>query len=132
MRTLRNGSRKRFTADCDADSKYFISTTSHGDDIQYFDTMWDNVLLSTSKIPIAMILESLCKMRIRPSDQLQTVLDEQEFNQDRSMHSYQKMKTMVKRHIEQKIRTRIFQARNERIETGVLVRRCLQLPPRRQ
>ena len=47
---------------------------------------------------------------------------EQEINQDQSKPNYQKLKTMVKRHIDQKIQTRIFQARNERVETGVLVK----------
>ena len=35
--------------------------------------------------------------------------------------SYQKLKTMVNRQKDQKIRTRIFQVRKERIETGVSV-----------
>ena len=117
---------------------------------------------STGGVPNDCILGSLYKMRIRESDKLQTVLAvyEQEINQDRSRPSFQKLQTMVKRHIDQKIRTRNFQARNERIETRVLVktqrreecqcrkeirrtlsveskrtvfkRRCLQLPPRRQ
>ena len=47
---------------------------------------------------------------------------EQEINQHRSKPSYHKLKTMVKRQEDQKIRTRNFQARNERIETGVLVK----------
>ena len=37
------------------------------------------------------------------------------------MPSYQRLKTMVRRHIDQMIRTRNFKAQNERIETGVLV-----------
>ena len=44
----------------------------------------------------------------------------EEINQDRSKPSYQKLNTMVKRRMDQMIRTRNFQARNERIETGVL------------
>ena len=35
---------------------------------------------------------------------------------------YQKPKTMVKRHVDQKIRTRKFDASDERVETGVLVK----------
>ena len=38
------------------------------------------------------------------------------------MPSYQRLKTMVRRHIDQIIRTRIFRARNGRIETGVSVK----------
>ena len=38
------------------------------------------------------------------------------------MPSYQRLKTMVTRHIDQMIGTRNFKARNERIDTGVLVK----------
>ena len=73
---------------------------------------------------IFQILKSLYKMRIRVSDQLQTILAmyEQEIIENLSMPRYQKLKTMVKRLVDQKIRTRNFQTRNERIETGVLVK----------
>ena len=47
---------------------------------------------------------------------------EQEIDRDRAMPSYQRLNTMVRRHIVQMIRTRNFRARNERIETGVLVK----------
>ena len=51
-----------------------FSVTLHGDDIQEFDTRWDEVLLSMSKIPSDDFLESLYKMRIRESAQLKTVI----------------------------------------------------------
>ena len=51
-----------------------FSFTLHGDDIQDFDTRWDQGLLSTSEVPNDKILESLKKMQIRESDQLETVL----------------------------------------------------------
>ena len=44
------------------------------DKIQEFDTRWDEVLLSMTKIPSDDFLESLYKLRIRGSDQLKTVL----------------------------------------------------------
>ena len=55
--------------------------------------------------------------------QLQTVLAmyDQEIVRDRVMPSY-KLKTMARRHFDQMIRTRNFKARNERIETGMLVK----------
>ena len=40
-----------------------------------FDTRWDEVLLSMTKIPSDDILESLYKLRIRGSAQLKTVFD---------------------------------------------------------
>ena len=72
-----------------------------------------------SKIPSDDVLESLYKLRIRESDQLKTVLElyDLEIHQKISMHHYQKLKTMVKRNIDQKLRLRNFDARNERIET---------------
>ena len=51
-----------------------FSITLHGDDIQDFDTRWDQVVQSTSEVPNDKILESLYKMRIIESDQLRTVL----------------------------------------------------------
>ena len=40
---------------------------SHGDDVQGFDTRWDEVLLSTQRVPSDDIPESFYKMRIRGS-----------------------------------------------------------------
>ena len=96
----------------------------HGDDIQDFGTRWDDVLLTISDVPIDNIRVSLYKMRIQESDQLPAVfaMYEQEINQNLSNPSYQKLKTMMKRQKDQKFRTRKFQARNERIKRGVLVK----------
>ena len=46
----------------------------------------------------------------------------QELSRDRVTPSYQRLRNMVRQHIDQSIRTRNFKARNERIETGVLVK----------
>ena len=43
------------------------------DDIQEFDSKWDGILLSMTKIPPDDILEGLYKLRIRGSDKLKTV-----------------------------------------------------------
>ena len=51
-----------------------FSVTLHDDDIQEFDTRCHEVPLSMSKIPSNVILGSLCKLRIRESAQLNTVL----------------------------------------------------------
>ena len=61
------------------------------------------------------ILESLYKLRIRESAQLRTVLElyDMEIHQKISMPNYQKLKAMVKRSIDQKLRLRNFDARNE-------------------
>ena len=89
-----------------------------------FDTRWDRSVLSTGQALKDNILESLNNMRTRGSVQLQTVLTvyEQEIDQDRSKPSSQKLKTIVRRDIGQMIRTQNFKVRNERIETGILVK----------
>ena len=53
------------------------------DDVQEFDTRWDEVLLSIRQVPSDDILGSLFMIRIRGSDQLKTglALYEQEFEQ---------------------------------------------------
>ena len=71
----------------------FFSVTLHDDNLQEFDTRWDEVLLSMSKIPPDDILESLYKLRIRESTQLKTVLElyDMEIHQKISMPNYQKI-----------------------------------------
>ena len=100
-----------------------FSITLRNDDVQEFDSKLDGVLFSMTKIPPDDILESLYKLRIRESDQLKTVLElfDMEIHQKISMPDYQKSKRMVKRIIDQKLRSRNFDARNERVETGAVV-----------
>ena len=45
------------------------------DDIKEFDSKWDGILLSMTKIPPDEILEGLYKLRIRESEKLKTVLE---------------------------------------------------------
>ena len=52
-----------------------FSVTLPDDNVQEFDTRWDEVLLSLSNIPSDEVLENLYKLRIRLSAQLKTVLD---------------------------------------------------------
>ena len=80
------------------------------------------VLLSKSKIPSDDILESLYKLRIRESDQLKTVLElyDMEIHQKISVPNYKKLKTMVKRSIDQKLRLRNFDARHGKIESAAV------------
>ena len=81
-------------------------------------------MLSMSKIPSDYVLESLYKMKIRESEQLKTVLElyDMEVHQKISMLNYQQLKTMVKRSIDQKLRSRNFDARHGRIETRAVVK----------
>ena len=86
------------------------------DNIQEFDTRWDEVLLSMSKIPSDDILESLYTFRIRESAQLKTLLElyDTESHQKISMPTCQKLKTMAKRSIDQKLRLRNCDSRHGR------------------
>ena len=100
----------------------FFSITLLDDNIQEFETRWDEVLLSMSKIPSDDFLESLYKLRIRESDQLKTVLEvyDMEIHQKISVPNCQKLKTMLKRSTDQKLRLRNFDARHGKIESGVV------------
>ena len=115
---------------------YFRVTGAHDTEVGYaasfsitlrndkdFDTRWDEILLSMTKIPSDDVLESLYKLRIRESDQRKTVVElyDMEIHQNISMPNYQKLKTMVKRSTDQKLRLRNFDARNEKIDTGAVV-----------
>ena len=72
-----------------------------------------------NKIPSDDVLESLYNLRTHESDQLKNLLElyDMEIHQKISVPDYQKLKTMVKRSIDQKLRLRNFDARNDRIET---------------
>ena len=80
------------------------------DDIQEFDSKWDGILLSVSKIPSDDILEGLYKLRIRESEKLKTVLELyiMEIHQKKAGPDYHRLQTMVKRSIEQNFRKKNF------------------------
>ena len=88
------------------------------DDIQEFDSKWDGILLSMTKIPPDDILEGLYKLRIGESEKLKTVLElyDLEIHQKKIGPDYHRLKTTVKRSIEQDIRNRNFEARNGNYE----------------
>ena len=74
---------------------FSITLRNDNDNVQEFDTRWDDVLLSMSKFPSDDILESLYKLRIRESAQLKTVLElyDMEIHQKICVPNYQKLKT---------------------------------------
>ena len=109
--------------DAALDLSDLFNVSFQGDDIQDFDTRCDQATLSASEVSKENVLESLYKMKIRGSAQLQTVLAiEQEIDRDRAMPSYQRLKTRNRRHTDQITRTRNFKVGNERIEIGVFVK----------
>ena len=57
----------RVTGANDSVEKYadLFTIVLRNDDVQEFDSKWDGILLSMTKIPSNDILEGLCKLRIR-------------------------------------------------------------------
>ena len=94
------------------------------DDIQEFDSNWDGILLSMTNIPHDDILEGLYKLRIRESEKLKTVLKlyDLETHQKKLEPDYHRLKTMVKRSIEQEIRNKNFGSRNGNFEKNAVVK----------
>ena len=80
------------------------------DDIQEFDSKWHDFLLSMTQVPSDDILEGLYKLRIRESEKLRTVLElyNMEIHQKKAEPDYHRLKTMVKRSIEQNLRIQNF------------------------
>ena len=88
------------------------------DDIQEFDSKWDEILLSMTQIPSDDIMEGLYKWRIRESEKLRTVLElyNMEIHQKQAGPDYHRLKTMVKRSIKQNLRIKNFEVRNGNYE----------------
>ena len=77
-----------------------------------------------TKIPPDDILEGLYKLRIRESEKLRTVLElyNLETHQKKAGPDYHRLKTMVKRSIEQDLRKRNFGARSGNYERNAVVK----------
>ena len=76
------------------------------------------------KIPHDDILEGLYKLRIRESEKLKTVLElyDLETHQKKLEPDYHRLKTVVKRSIEQEIRNKNFGSRNGNFEKNAVVK----------
>ena len=94
------------------------------DDVQEFDSKWDGILVSMTKIPPDDILEGLYELRIRESEKLKTVLElyNMEIHQKKAGPDYHRLKAMVKRSIEQEIRNKNFGIRNGNYEKNAVVK----------
>ena len=101
-----------------------LTISLRNDDIQEFDSKWDGILLSMTKIPPDDILQGLYKLRIRESEKLKTVLElyDLEIHQKKAGPDDHRLKTMVKRSIEQDLRNRNFGARNGIYERNAVVK----------
>ena len=94
------------------------------DVFQEFESKWDEIPLSMTRIPSDDILEGLYKLRFRESEKLKTVLElyDLETHQKKAGPDYHRLKTMVKRSIEQDLRNKNFEARNGNYETNAVVK----------
>ena len=108
--------------------EYFRVTGAHDSvennaDLFTFSLRNDDIL-SKTKIPSDDILEGLYKLRIRESEKLKTVFElyDLEIHQKKLGPDYHKLKTMVKRSIEQHIRNKNFGARNGNYEKNAVVK----------
>ena len=94
------------------------------DDTQEFDSKRDGILLSMTKIPSDDISEGLYTLRIRESEKLKTVLElyNMEIHQKKAGPDCHRLKTMVKKSIEQNLRIKNFEARNGNYERNAVVK----------
>ena len=81
------------------------------DDVQDFDTRWDQALTTASEIPAENVLEGLYKSKLQGSVQLQTVLAiyEQETVRNNGLPNCCSLKTSVRLHIDQMMRAKNLQ-----------------------
>ena len=88
------------------------------------DSKWDGILLSMTQIQSDAILEGLCRLRIRESAKLKTVLElyNMEIHQKKAGPDYHRLKTMVKRSIEQNLRIKNFGSRTGNYERNAVVK----------
>ena len=70
------------------------------DDVQDFETRWDQALFSAIEIPTELILDGFYKSKLQESVQLQPALAmcEQENIRNNEQPSYSRLKTAVRRH----------------------------------
>ena len=97
---------------------YLFTVALRNGDIQEFDSKCEGILLSMTQIPPDDILEGLYKLRIRESEKLKTVLEfyDLEIHQKKIGPDQHRLKTMVKRSIEQNLRIKNFEAMENLIQ----------------
>ena len=85
------------------------------DDIQEFDSKWDGIFVSMTKIPHDDILEGLYKLRIRESEKPKTVLElyDLEIHQKKAEPDYHRLTTMEKEVSSKKFEIRILAPETE-------------------
>ena len=93
-------------------------------DVQDFDTSCGQALLTAREILTEMVLEVWNKSKLQDLVQFQTVLAvyEQENIRNNEPPHYSSLKTLVRRHLDQTMRTRNFRARSEVLGRGAVTK----------
>ena len=106
------------------DCSDLFSVTLRDDDVREFETRWDGLYCLCWRSHV-MTSRKVCTHwgYVSPRNSRTGLeLNDMDMQQKRSMPNYQKLKTMVKRSVDQKIRLRNFYARHGRIELGAVIR----------
>ena len=101
----------------------YLLIVLRNDDIQEFDSKCDGFFIDDKDSPDD-ILEGLYKLRIGESEKLKTVLElyNMEIHQKNAGPDKHRLKTMVKRSIEQNLRIKNSEVRNGNYETNAMVK----------
>ena len=83
---------------------------SQDDDVQDFDTRWDQALSAASETPTETVVEGLYKSKLKDSVRRQTELAmyEQENVRSNEPPNFSRLKTIGRRHVDETMRTRNF------------------------
>ena len=108
------------THDTVLDYADFFSLTLRNGNVQEFYSKWDEILLSMTKIPSNDVLESLYKLESVNTSR--PYWNRMTWNITRRSRCHQRMKTMVKRRTDLKLRLRNFDAKHQKIESGAVVK----------
>ena len=106
------------------DCSDLFSVTLRDDDVREFETRWDGLYCLSWRSHV-MTSGKVCTHwgYVSPRNSRTGLeLNDMDMQQKISMPCYQKLKTMVKRSVDQKIRLRNFDARHGRIESGAVIR----------
>ena len=111
---------KKKTASSEEDRWLTWSTSTSGS----LEPMIPSRIMPTYLVLFFEILESLYKLRIRESEKLNTLLElyKMEIHHKKAGPNYHRLKTMVKRSIEQNLRMKNFDARNGIYEASAVVK----------
>ena len=101
----------------------WFSVTLRDDNVQEFDTRWDEVLLSMTKFSIRWNIGKSVQIKdtwVWSTHMSVLELYDLDIHQKKSNPDCQRLKTMVKRSTDQKLRSRNFDARHGKIESGAV------------